>query len=142
MSFCKKILALVCVFSLLCGFLIPVHADDDIDPSVETGTQDTVVPTVTDPTGETTQATETTAATEPEGTTSPTETTENAQPEETEPSSSAPTKVKKVNGFPLYNQLDYPQQAVRLRHRRHQRLRHYLPGHGCHLPHRPHLSAR
>lgn len=108
MSFCKKILALMCVFSLLCGCLIPVHADDDIDPSTETDIQETVDPTVTDPTEETTQATETTAATEPEVTTSPTEATESPQPEETEPSSSAPTKVKSVNGFPLYNQLDYP----------------------------------
>ena len=112
MSFCKKILALMCVFSLLCGCLIPVHADDDIDPSAETDIQETVDPTVTDPTEETTeettQATETTAATEPEVTTSPTEATESPQPEETEPSSSSPTKVKTVNGFPLYNQLDYP----------------------------------
>ena len=61
MSFCKKILALMCVFSLLCGCLIPVHADDDIDPSAETDIQETVDPTVTDPTEETTQATETTA---------------------------------------------------------------------------------
>ena len=70
MSFCKKILALMCVFSLLCGCLIPVHADDDFDPSAETDIQETVDPTVTDPTEETTQATETTAATEPEVTTS------------------------------------------------------------------------
>lgn len=107
MSFCKKILALMCVLSLLCGCLLPVHAEDEIDLSAEFDTEETI-----DPSDETT---ETTVSTEPETTTSPTEETEGSEPEETEPeetepdqSSSTPTKVRTVNGFPLYNQLDYP----------------------------------
>ena len=104
MSFSRKILALMCAFSLLFGCLLPARAEEDTDLSAESYTEESA-----DPTEETTEVTETTSATEPEVTTAPTEATENTQPEETEPSqSSTPTKVRKVNGFPLYNQLDYP----------------------------------
>lgn len=100
MSFYKKLLALACVISLLCSCLLPVCAEENPEETTEAYTE------ATDPTEEP----ETT-----EETTEPTETTETTVPEATEDentdsssSSSSPTKVKTVNGFPLYNQLDYP----------------------------------
>lgn len=103
MSFCKKLLALACVVSLLCSCLLPVCAEENPEDTTEAYTETTdptEEPETTEETTEPTEPTETTEATEPEAT--------EAEDSDSSQSSSSPTKVKSVNGFPLYNQLDYP----------------------------------
>lgn len=103
MSFCKKLLALACVVSLLCSCLLPVCAEENPEDTTEAYTEttdSTEEPETTEETAEPTEPTETTEATEPEAT--------EAEDSDSSQSSSSPTKVKTVNGFPLYNQLDYP----------------------------------
>lgn len=103
MSFCKKLLALACVVSLLCSCLLPVCAEENPEDTTEAYTEttdSTEEPETTEETTEPTEPTETTEATEPEAT--------EAEDSDSSQSSSSPTKVKTVNGFPLYNQLDYP----------------------------------
>lgn len=103
MSFCKKLLALACVVSLLCSCLLPVCAEENPEDTTEAymeTTDPTEEPETTEETTEPTEPTETTEATEPEAT--------EAEDSDSSQSSSSPTKVKSVNGFPLYNQLDYP----------------------------------
>ena len=103
MSFCKKLLALACVVSLLCSCLLPVCAEENPEDTTEAYTEttdSTEEPETTEETAEPTETTETTEATEPEAT--------EAEDSDSSQSSSSPTKVKSVNGFPLYNQLDYP----------------------------------
>ena len=103
MSFCKKLLALACVVSLLCSCLLPVCAEENPEDTTEAYTEttdSTEEPETTEETTEPTETTETTEATEPEAT--------EAEDSDSPQSSSSPTKVKTVNGFPLYNQLDYP----------------------------------
>lgn len=105
MSFCKKLLALACVVSLLCSCLLPVCAEENPEDTTEAYTETTDPTEEPETTEETTEPTETTEATEPEATEP--EATE-AEDSDSSQSSSSPTKVKSVNGFPLYNQLDYP----------------------------------
>lgn len=103
MSFCKKLLALACVVSLLCSCLLPVCAEENPEDTTEAYTEttdSTEEPETTEETAEPTETTETTEATEPEAT--------EAEDSDSSQSSSSPAKVKTVNGFPLYNQLDYP----------------------------------
>lgn len=100
MSFCKKLLALACVVSLLCSCLLPVCAEENPEDTTEAYTETTDSTEEPETTEETTEPTETTEATEPEAT--------EAEDSDSPQSSSSPTKVKTVNGFPLYNQLDYP----------------------------------
>lgn len=103
MSFCKKLLALACVVSLLCSCLLPVCAEENPEDTTEAYTEttdSTEEPETTEETAEPTETTETTEATEPEAT--------EAEDSDSSQSSASPTKVKTVNGFPLYNQLDYP----------------------------------
>lgn len=103
MSFCKKLLALACVVSLLCSCLLPVCAEENPEDTTEAYTEttdSTEEPETTEETAEPTETTETTEATEPEAT--------EAEDSDSPQSSSSPAKVKTVNGFPLYNQLDYP----------------------------------
>ena len=103
MSFCKKLLALACVVSLLCSCLLPVCAEENPEDTTEAYTEttdSTEEPETTEETTEPTEPTETTEATEPEAT--------EAEDSDSPQSSSSPAKVKTVNGFPLYNQLDYP----------------------------------
>ena len=100
MSFCKKLLALACVVSLLCSCLLPVCAEENPEDTTEAYTETTDPTEEPETTEETTEPTETTEATEPEAT--------EAEDSDSSQSSSSPTKVKSVNGFPLYNQLDYP----------------------------------
>lgn len=106
MSFCKKLLALACVVSLLCSCLLPVCAEENPEDTTEAYTEttdSTEEPETTEETAEpteTTETTETTEATEPEAT--------EAEDSDSPQSSASPAKVKTVNGFPLYNQLDYP----------------------------------
>lgn len=100
MSFCKKLLALACVVSLLCSCLLPVCAEENPEDTTEAYTETTDPTEEPETTEETTEPTETTEATEPEAT--------EAEDSDSSQSSSSPTKVKTVNGFPLYNQLDYP----------------------------------
>ena len=103
MSFCKKLLALACVVSLLCSCLLPVCAEENPEDTTEAYTEttdSTEEPETTEETTEPTETTETTEATEPEAT--------EAEDSDSSQSSSSPAKVKTVNGFPLYNQLDYP----------------------------------
>ena len=103
MSFCKKLLALACVVSLLCSCLLPVCAEENPEDTTEAYTEttdSTEEPETTEETTEPTEPTETTEATEPEAT--------EAEDSDSSQSSSSPAKVKTVNGFPLYNQLDYP----------------------------------
>lgn len=103
MSFCKKLLALACVVSLLCSCLLPVCAEENPEDTTEAYTEttdSTEEPETTEETTEPTETTETTEATEPEAT--------EAEDSDSPQSSSSPAKVKTVNGFPLYNQLDYP----------------------------------
>lgn len=103
MSFCKKLLALACVVSLLCSCLLPVCAEENPEDTTEAYTEttdSTEEPETTEETAEPTETTETTEATEPEAT--------EAEDGDSPQSSASPTKVKTVNGFPLYNQLDYP----------------------------------
>lgn len=103
MSFCKKLLALACVVSLLCSCLLPVCAEENPEDTTEAYTEttdSTEEPETTEETAESTETTETTEATEPEAT--------EAEDSDSPQSSASPTKVKTVNGFPLYNQLDYP----------------------------------
>lgn len=103
MSFCKKLLALACVVSLLCSCLLPVCAEENPEDTTEAYTEttdSTEEPETTEETAEPTETTETTEATEPEAT--------EAEDSDSSQSSASPTKVKSVNGFPLYNQLDYP----------------------------------
>lgn len=103
MSFCKKLLALACVVSLLCSCLLPVCAEENPEDTTEAYTEttdSTEEPETTEETAEPTETTETTEATEPEAT--------EAEDSDSPQSSASPAKVKTVNGFPLYNQLDYP----------------------------------
>lgn len=103
MSFCKKLLALACVVSLLCSCLLPVCAEENPEDTTEAYTEttdSTEEPETTEETAEPTETTETTEATEPEAT--------EAEDSDSSQSSASPAKVKTVNGFPLYNQLDYP----------------------------------
>jgi len=100
MSFYKKLLALACVISLLCSCLLPVCAEENPEETTEAYTEATDPTEEPETTEETTGPTETTEVTEPEATED--EDTDSSQ------SASSPTKVKTVNGFPLYNQLDYP----------------------------------
>lgn len=100
MSFCKKLLALACVVSLLCSCLLPVCAEENPEDTTEAYTETTDPTEEPETTEETTEPTETTEATEPE--------TTEAEDSDSSQSSSSPTQVKSVNGFPLYNQLDYP----------------------------------
>ena len=103
MSFCKKLLALACVVSLLCSCLLPVCAEENPEDTTEAYTEttdSTEEPETTEETAEPTEPTETTEATEPEAT--------EAEDSDSPQSSASPAKVKTVNGFPLYNQLDYP----------------------------------
>lgn len=103
MSFCKKLLALACVVSLLCSCLLPVCAEENPEDTTEAYTEttdSTEEPETTEETAEPTETTETTEATEPEAT--------EAEDSDSPQSSASPAKVKSVNGFPLYNQLDYP----------------------------------
>ena len=103
MSFCKKLLALACVVSLLCSCLLPVCAEENPEDTTEAYTEttdSTEEPETTEETAEPTETTETTEATEPEAT--------EAEDSDSPQSSTSPAKVKTVNGFPLYNQLDYP----------------------------------
>lgn len=103
MSFCKKLLALACVVSLLCSCLLPVCAEENPEDTTEAYTETTdptEEPETTEETAEPTETTETTEATEPEAT--------EAEDSDSPQSSASPAKVKTVNGFPLYNQLDYP----------------------------------
>lgn len=103
MSFCKKLLALACVVSLLCSCLLPVCAEENPEDTTEAYTEttdSTEEPETTEETAEPTETTETTEATEPEAT--------EAEDSDSSKSSASPAKVKTVNGFPLYNQLDYP----------------------------------
>lgn len=103
MSFCKKLLALACVVSLLCSCLLPVCAEENPEDTTEAYTEttdSTEEPETTEETAEPTEPAETTEATEPEAT--------EAEDSDSSQSASSPTKVKTVNGFPLYNQLDYP----------------------------------
>lgn len=100
MSFCKKLLALACVVSLLCSCLLPVCAEENPEDTTEAYTETTDSTEEPETTEETAEPTETTEATEPEAT--------EAEDSDSPQSSSSPAKVKTVNGFPLYNQLDYP----------------------------------
>ena len=100
MSFCKKLLALACVVSLLCSCLLPVCAEENPEDTTEAYTETTDSTEEPETTEETAEPTETTEATEPEAT--------EAEDSDSSQSSASPTKVKTVNGFPLYNQLDYP----------------------------------
>lgn len=103
MSFCKKLLALACVVSLLCSCLLPVCAEENPEDTTEAYTEttdSTEEPETTEETTEPTETTETTEATEPEAT--------EAEDSDSSQASASPAKVKTVNGFPLYNQLDYP----------------------------------
>ena len=106
MSFCKKLLALACVVSLLCSCLLSVCAEENPEDTTEAYTEttdSTEEPETTEETAEpteTTETTETTEATVPEAT--------EAEDSDSSQSSASPAKVKTVNGFPLYNQLDYP----------------------------------
>ncbi len=103
MSFCKKLLALACVVSLLCSCLLPVCAEENPEDTTEAYTEttdSTEEPETIEETTEPTETTETTEATEPEAT--------EAEDSDSSQSSASPAKVKTVNGFPLYNQLDYP----------------------------------
>lgn len=100
MSFCKKLLALACVVSLLCSCLLPVCAEENPEDTTEAYTETTDSTEEPETTEETTEPTETTEATEPEAT--------EAEDSDSPQSSASPAKVKTVNGFPLYNQLDYP----------------------------------
>lgn len=117
MRFGKKLLAFLCVFALLSSYILPACADEDGNRVYDAAAYSEETMEATEETTPETTQEETTEATEPTAAT-----TEATEPKQTEPTPTEPkttelaasqtstqkTKVKKVNGFPLYSQLDYP----------------------------------